>query len=252
MSARLVVVRCVLVLALAALAACGGGSGAGDPATSPSQDPEATELPCPGKARCFEFTNDSDGWPEVNDDQHFAGRDAYLDGSYRIGARESGSWSLRAPLRVGDLSQDYGVQIETDATLGQQFPPTAAWGATCWTRDLGDGRVAGFGAYVQPDVVTVGLYNQTSGVFQPLERHRADGLSEPGKRSHLVLRCTQDTSTGDAKARIEVELDGTAALTLSYANSVKNFGWAPADGVGLLVAGKDADVFYDHVVVTGR
>jgi hypothetical protein len=33
---------------------------------------------------------------------------------------------------------------------------------------------------------------------------------------------------------------------------VQNVGWEVADGVGLLVAGRGGDVFYDDVVVAGK
>jgi hypothetical protein len=251
MSARTVLAPGALLLALGlVLVACGGGADDDAPGVRPSKDASASESACPAKDRCYDFSDDAEGWPVVNDAQHFAGRDPYLHGSYRIGARESGSWSLSAPVRVSELADDYGVRIETDATLGHEFPATAAWGATCWTRDLGQGRVAGFAVYVQPDLMTLGIYDEGTGVFRPLARHAVDSASTPGDKSHLTLRCAQSTSSGGVKASIQAELQDGPTLAVSYARSVKNYAWSPADGVGLLAAGKGADVFYDHVVIS--
>ena len=252
MSARLVRAWFVLAIALASVAACGG---AGEPSlgtgqVSASNDPTATQAPCPGTARCYDFTEDSQGWPDVSDDQHFAGRDPYLGGSYRIVARQPGSWVLAAPLRTSDLAPDYGVQIDTDATLGQEFSPDAAWGAACWTRDLGEGRIAGFAAHVQPGVLTVGLYDENDGTFQPLGSHKSTDISAPGKKSHLMLRCRQVSSALGPAARIDAQVDGATSVSVRYLRSVKNYPWSPAEGLGLLVAGQGADAFYDNVVVS--
>jgi hypothetical protein len=252
MSARLVRAWCVLAIVLASVAACGGADepslGAGQ--VSPSKDPTASQIPCPDTARCYDFSADSQGWPDVNDDQHFAGRDPYLDGSYRIVAREPGSWVLAAPLRISDLAQDYGVQVDTDATLGREFSADAAWGAACWTRDLGDGRIAGFAAHVQPGVLTVGLYDENDGTFQPLGTRKSASISAPGKKSHLMLRCRQVSSALGPAARIDAQVDGATSVSVRYLRSVKNYAWSPADGLGLLVAGQGADAFYDNVVVS--
>ncbi len=251
MSVRHLVVACGLALAAAAVAACGSDSADAGPGADvqPSDEASKTEPACPATAQCFDFTEDSEGWPEVNDDRHFAGRDTYLDGTYRIGARESGSWSLTAPVAASDLADDYGVQVDADATLGQGFPEEAAWGATCWTRPVGQDRIAGFAVYVQPERITLGLYDETTGAFKPLKQRDAEGLAKAGEKSHLTLRCRQDTSSGSAVARIDAALNGAPMLSLEYANSVKTHAWQPADGIGLLAAGKGADVFYDHVVL---
>src|ERR1700759_4297687 len=106
MSVRFASASCLAALALVALTACSGqDEAAGGPA--PSLEPTATDPPCPAQSRCYDFTQDSQGWPEVSDDQHFAGHDVYLDGSYRVGAREPGSWSMAAPMRISDLSPGY-------------------------------------------------------------------------------------------------------------------------------------------------
>src|SRR4051794_36179088 len=106
MSVRHLVVACGLALAAVTVAACGSDSADAGPGADiqPSDEASKTEPACPTTAHCFDFTEDADGWPEVNDDSHFAGRDTYLDGTYRIGARESGSWSLTAPVAASDLA----------------------------------------------------------------------------------------------------------------------------------------------------
>jgi hypothetical protein len=246
---RFVTSTCLLAVAVAALTACSAGGDAGDGA-EPGSGNAATDPACPTSSRCYDFTDDSQGWPEVSDDQHFAGHDVYLEGSYRVGVREPGSWSMPAPLRIRDLSPGYGVKIEVDATPGRSFPDEAAWGATCWTRDLGGGRVTGFGVDVAPDVLTVGLYDEQTGAFHPLKTERHDGLTKAGKKSHLTLRCGQVASSGTAVAKISAQLDGSAAVAVSYDSSPGHDPWTPADGLGLVAAGQGADVFYDHVVVT--
>ena len=207
---------------------------------------------CAPDARCYDFATSSDGWPDINDDNHFAGRDPYLDGSYRLGARQSGSWSLTAPLKVSDLSSDYAVQIDTDATMAQSFPDDAAWGATCWTRPVAGGQIAGFGVYVQPKKVTLGLFDQSTGAFKPLKSNDAEGLVKPGEKSHLTMTCRQDTDAGSPVAAVKVQLNGKPTIAVSYPRSVKNYAWVTADGIGLLAAGKGADVFYDNVVIAGK
>ena len=131
MSVRLVTVSCLCAVALAALTACSSDGDAGK-AVVPSAEATATDPACPASTRCYEFTDDSEGWPEISDDQHFAGHDVYLKGSYRVGVREPGSWSMPAPLRISDLSNDYGVLVVNGqmvaaasvATLGLVCPPT--------------------------------------------------------------------------------------------------------------------------------
>ena len=185
----------------------------------------------------------------MNDDNHFAGHDPYLDGSYRLGARESGSWSLTAPMKLSDVSSDYSVQVDADATMSQSFPDEAAWGATCWTRPLASGRVAGFGVYVQPQKITLGVFDQFTGAFKPLKTHDSEGLVKPGEKSHLTMTCREDTAADSPAAAVKVQINGKPTIAVTYARSVKNFGWQTADGIGLLAAGKGADVFYDNVVI---
>src|ERR1700712_1990883 len=255
MTVRVAVATSVLVLVCAAVSACGGSGGPaastpGQPSghgTTPAPSPE-----CATDARCYDFSTSSDGWPDVNDDGHFAGRDPYLDGSYRLVARQTGSWSLTAPVRVSELSADYAVQVDADATMSKAFPDDAAWGATCWTRPVGNGQITGFGVYVQTMKVTIGLFDQHTGAFKPLKSTDSGGLVKPGEKCHLTLSCQQDTSSGGSAAAVKVQINGKPAVALSYAKSVKNYGWEPADGAGLLAAGQGADVFYDNVVVAGR
>ena len=102
MTVRVAVATYVLVLVGAAVVSACSGSG-GSKAVDPGQPSEqgTTTAPapkCAADARCYGFATSSDGWPEVNDDAHFAGHDPYLDGSYRLVARQTGSWSLTAPL----------------------------------------------------------------------------------------------------------------------------------------------------------
>jgi hypothetical protein len=251
MAVRLLTASCLCAIALAVLTACSGDGGSSAP-VGPSAEATATDPACPVHTRCYDFTDDSEGWPEVSDDQHFAGHDVYLKGSYRVGVREPGSWSLTAPLRISDLSPDDGVLVDVDATPARTFPADAAWGATCWTRDLGGGRVAGFGAYVQADALTVGIYDDKTGAFDALQKKTDEGLSKPGKKSHLTLRCVQDTSSGSAVAKIRAEVNGSTAASVTYDHSAGHRAWSVADGLGLVAAGQGADVFYDHVVVTGQ
>jgi hypothetical protein len=253
MTVRMAVVTCALVIA-GAVSACGGGSGADD-GQGEAADQESSAAPAPAcatNARCYAFATSSDGWPDVNDDRHFAVQDPYLDGSYRLGARQSGSWNMAAPVGVSDLSADYSVQVDADATMAQAFPDEAAWGATCWTRPVGEDQIAGFGVYVQPAKVTIGVFDQFSGAFRPLKSNDAEGLVVPGEKSHLTMTCRQGTDAGSPVAVVQVELNGKPTVAVTYAKSVKNYSWQVADGVGLLAAGKGADVFYDNVVIAGK
>src|SRR6201995_5249132 len=100
MAARLLAASCLLAAALAALTACSGAGSSAKGTAGPSAETASTASACPDGDRCYDFTDDSEGWPEVSDDQHFAGHDVYLDGSYRVGAREPGSWSRGAPMRI--------------------------------------------------------------------------------------------------------------------------------------------------------
>jgi hypothetical protein len=251
MSVRLVTATCLCAVALVALAACSGDGDAGG-ATVPSAEATATDPACPAHSRCYDFTKDAEGWPEVSDDQHFAAHDVYLKGSYRVGVREPGSWSMPAPVKLTDLSPGYGVQVDVDATPGRAFPHDAAWGATCWTRDLGGGKIAGFGAQVQPDGLTIGVYDQSTGAFDPLQRQAEQGMSKSGEKSHLTLQCVLDTSSGSAVAKIRAQVDGSKAASVSYDHRAGHKAWLPADGLGLLAAGEGADVFYDHVVIAAH
>ena len=256
MSARRNVVACLSsLLALVALAGCGAGSDAGDGEKKGAKEPApptSSPLVCPDGAQCFDFADKDSGWPEQNETGYFANQDPYLDGSYRIGGREAGTWNVTSPVQVTELANDYGVQIETDAVSGEGFPANAAWGASCWTALVDGGGFSGFGVYVQQGTATLGLWNQYTGEFKPLKNRDVSGLVKAGQKNHLTLSCRQESASGGAQARIDVELNGSAAVSIAYANSVQNFGWKPADGVGLLVAGKGADVFYDDVVITGK
>jgi hypothetical protein len=251
MSVRLVTASCLCAIALVALTACSSDGDDGE-ATVPSAEATATEPACPAHSRCYDFTKDAEGWPEVSDDQHFAGHDVYSKGSYRVGVREPGSWSMTAPLELSELSPGYGVQVDLDATPGRAFPQDAAWGATCWTRDLGGGKIAGFGAQVQPDALTIGVYDQSTGAFHPLQKQSDQGMSKSDKKSHLTLRCTLDTSSGSAVAKIRAQVDGSKAASVSYDHAAGHEAWVPADGLGLVAAGEGADVFYDQVVIAAH
>jgi hypothetical protein len=254
MTVRVAMATCVLVL-VGTVSGCGGSAGADAADSSKPSDLETTTAPapkCAANARCYSFATSSEGWPDVNDNDHFASRDPYLDGSYRLGARETGSWSLAAPLKVSDLSSDYAVQVDADATMAKTFPDDAAWGATCWTRPVADGQIAGFGVYVQPKKVTLGLFDQSTGAFKPLKSIDSGGLVKPGEKSHLTMTCHQDTESGATVAAVKVQINSKPTIAVSYARSVKNYVWQTADGVGLLAAGKGADVFYDNVVIAGK
>ena len=242
-------------LALVVLSACGSGSGGAaatkkDPSKSTTSAPPSASGPaCPSGAKCFDFADKSSGWPETNEADHFANQDPYLGGSYRIGGRASGTWNITAPVKVTELADDYGVQIDADVVPGQNFPPNAAWGASCWTSPLQGSRFSGFGVYVQPSTATIGLWDQYTGAFKPLKGRDVSAVVKPGQKNHLSLSCVQAPAAGGAEARIAVQVNGSEVGSLHYANSVKNFGWKPADGVGLFVAGKGADAFYDNVVI---
>jgi hypothetical protein len=254
MTVRVAMATCVLVLAGVA-SACGGSEGSEAVAPGKPSDQGTTAAPtpkCATNARCYSFATSDEGWPDVNDDNHFAGRDPYLDGSYRIGARETGSWSLTAPVKISDISSDYAVQIDTDATMSKTFPDDAAWGATCWTRPVPNGQIAGFGVYVLPKKVSIGLFDQSSGDFKPLKSAGSDGLVKPGKKSHLTMTCHLDATSDGPDAVVNVQINGKPTLAVSYPKSVNNYDWQPADGVGLLAAGKGADVFYDNVEIAGN
>jgi hypothetical protein len=142
--------------------------------------------------------------------------------------------------------------VDTDATMAKAFPDEAAWGATCWTRPVGNGQIAGFGVYVQPEKVTIGLFDQSTGAFKPLKSTDASGLVKPGEKSHLTMTCRQDTSGGGVAADVRVRINGKPTVAVSYPRSVQDYAWQVADGVGLLAAGQGADVFYDHVVIAGK
>ena len=116
--------------------------------------------------------------------------------------------------------------------MAKTFPDEAAWGATCWTRPVGGGQIAGFGVYVQPQEVTIGLFDQSTGAFKPLKSIDAGGLVKPGEKSHLTMTCRQDTSSAGPAAVVKVQINGKPTIALSYARSVKNYAWQTADGVG--------------------
>ena len=184
MSARWNVVACLSSLfALVVLAGCGGsGSAAGDGEKKDAQEPAAptsSPLVCPDGAQCFDFADKDSGWPEQNETGYFANQDPYLDGSYRIGGREAGTWNVTSPVHV-TTGHDYGVQIETDAVSGEGFPATAAWGASCWTAPVDGGGFSGFGVYVQQGIATLGLWNQFTGEFKSLKNRDVSVLVKPG------------------------------------------------------------------------
>lgn len=249
----------VLVALLALVLTGCGSSEAGEKDTSKSDEasaaaePSATSgsTPCPEEAKCFDFSEAGSGFAEVNEPAYFAKQDSYLEGSFRMTSRQAGTWNAPAPVKVTDLANDYGVSIETDAVMGQSFPDSAAWGASCWTGEE-DGRgLTGFGVYVQPRSVTVGVWSD-GGEFKPLKSRDVSAVLEPGEKNRLLLSCGQDTSSGSVEAALGVELNGEPVVSTTYGKGAQNVSWEVGDGVGLFVAGKGGDVFFDDVVVTGK
>jgi hypothetical protein len=258
MSVRRHAAACLAALLVLALAGCRSSEeSANDDAKAASDkasskpSPSASQAPCAEDAKCFDFARSGSGWTESDEAGYYAKQDDYLDGSFRMTAREAGTWHAAAPVKVTDLANDYGVRIEADAVMGQDFPGTAAWGASCWTGATDSAGPTGFGVYVQPGAVTVGVWSD-GGEFKPLKSRDVSKIVKPAEKNHLALSCRQDTSNGPVEAAIGVELNGSSVLSTSYAKSVQNVSWEVGDGVGLLVAGKGGDVFYDDVVVTGK
>ncbi len=261
MSVRRRAAACLFALLALSVAGCGssenasddgakGAKGASDKAASSTPSP-AADSGCPEDAKCFDFSESGSGWAEADEAGYFAKQDAYLDGTFRMTAREAGTWNAAAPVKVTDLANDYGVTIETDAVMGQNFPASAAWGASCWTGADDAAGLTGFGVYVQPKSATVGVWSD-GGEFKPLKSGDVAKVVKPAEKNHLVLSCRQGTSKGAVEAVIDVELNGSPVVSTSYGKGVQNASWEVGDGVGLLVAGKGGDVFYDDVVVTGK
>jgi hypothetical protein len=208
---------------------------------------------CGGADYCDDFSDASSGWPVENEANYYANYDNYLGGTYRMGERTTNGKTQLAPVDITTLSNDYSVQIDVDAVLGNKAPANSYLGLVCWDHDASGGTEAGFLFFVTADEVDVTLLPDSGGKPQTLNENQGGNFVKPyPAKNHLTATCLQKESGGGTSADLTLAVNGATVLHEQYAKSVKNFSWSPGSHVGLLVAGKKSDVFYDNFTITGR
>lgn len=208
-----------------------------------------------GADYCDTFDDATSGWPEANPSHYFAKYDPYNGGSYRMGERTDAAISEDAPLDVTDVANDYSVQVDVDATPGQDFSSTDEIGIVCWEHPIegGGGTTSAFLLELSESKATIGLWDGTDGSYHEITSASATGALSTTGSTHLTGLCLQGTANGSAQAaQLSLSVNGTEVVSANYAKSVSAYDWAVGPSVGLLAIGAGSDVFYDNFAVTGK
>jgi len=227
------------------------------PATTPATTPPATSsttaaaASCPAKAHyCAQFSGSADGWPVTNQNDYFASYDSFDGGTYRLGQRSAATAVEQAPTDITNISHDYSVQIDVDATPYHSMPQSDSMGIDCWAHKS-DGHESAFLFFVNPSTVEIGLWDDISGQYHKIASKSDAGLVKTdGSTNHLEAACVQGTHGGGASAELGIKINGKIALVTHYDKSDQNYAWSVGPSVGVLASGKGADVFYDNFAVT--
>jgi hypothetical protein len=203
---------------------------------------------------CDTFDDPSSGWPDENPSHYFAKYDSYNGGTYQLGERTNAAISEDAPFNVAEAANDYSVQVDVDASLGQGFGPTNEIGIVCWEHPIqgGGGTTSAFLLELSESKATIGLWDGTDGSYHEITSAAADGALSTTGWTHLTGLCLMGTSAGSAQAQLSLTVNGTTVVSANYAKSVSTYDWDVGDRVGLLAIGEGSDVFYDNFAVTGK
>jgi hypothetical protein len=219
--------------------------------TAPASSAGATA--CGSNAYCDDFSNPKSGWTVENQAHYFAQYDPYHGGTYRIGERTQATAFEDAPVQISSLSHDYSVQVDVDAIPGTSMPGTDSFGIGCWLHQSDDGQsTSGFIFLVDATSASIGLWDNSDGSYHQLAKQPVNNLAGAGVPDHLTAQCLQGSSGGGAAAQLSLSINGTQAVTASYANSVQNYPWSVGEHVALLASGANSDVFYDNFKITSK
>jgi hypothetical protein len=205
---------------------------------------------CPSTAKyCAQFNGSSEGWPEVNNADYFAQYDSFGGGSYRLGERTQATVVEEAPVDITNISHDYSVEIDVDATPYRTMPLSTSAGIDCWAHKS-NGHTSAFLFFVNPSTVEIGLWDETTGAYHKIASKSDAGLVKTdGSVNHLTAACVQASHGGGATAELGIKINGTVALVTHYDQSERNYSWSVAPNVGVLASGQGSDVFYDNFAV---
>lgn len=222
------------------------------PVITPSSGPSSGSSggPCPSYAKyCDQFADTSSGWPAQNTSDFFAQYDSFAGGTYRLGERTNATITEDAPLDITSISPSYGVKIEVDAIRNQTMPGGDDEGISCWEHPAkSGGGTAAFLFFFNSARVEIGLWDGEDGSYHRIAQKAVSLLHTDGQTAdHLTADCIQN---GDGSAGLAMSVNGQVVLSASYAHSVHDYEWDPANKVGLLAGGQGADVFYDNFAVS--
>ncbi len=257
------------LLAASACSSSGGSKSATSVVNTPSASVSPTSSPTPsaspsssasdcvaGATYCDTFDDKSSGWPTANESHFFYNYDSYLGGTYRIGERTNSTITAAAPVKVPKISQDYSIQIDTDAVVGENSPSSGEFGVYCWDHPTSDGSSdSAFVFFISEDKAKIVLWDNFDGSPHTLTSKNISGLLKSGEANHLTAQCIQGSASGGPEAQLSLQINNQPAVSLDYALSTKNYEWSvgKADSeVGVLAAGEGEDVFYDNFALTSR
>lgn len=228
-------------------------SASSGPTRGPTSGPGTDRLGqgCPtGHDFCDAFEDSGSGWQVANEENFFSGYDSYAGGTYRVGERGTKTYVSYAPVELFTIASDSSVQVDVDAMLAPQSPESAAFGISCWGHKNQAGGTGAFLFFVYKDAARIVLWTDTGS-----SERLADATLPPlaDGPHHLTAQCLQTVPKGErfVHAVMSLKIDGKPAVSVSYAKSLKNHEWSVGQQVGLLAAGKGADVFYDNFAITG-
>lgn len=214
---------------------------------------------CPSDAAyCETFDGSAKDWPSKNTTDFYEGYDSYLGGSYRMGERTDATVTADAPVNASDISQDYSVQVDVDAELGQSFPADGEFGITCWEHPVSDGSTnTAFLFFINPTGASIDLWDSIEGKDHTLAQVPLQGVVNASGVNHLTATCIQGNNpqTQEVQAQLALSINGQKVVSVNYDKTTKQYAWdvgTDQSSLGLLVAGKGSDVFYKNFAVTSR
>jgi hypothetical protein len=231
-----------------------GTTAATTPGSSTPSSPPAAAGCAAAVAYCDTFDDKESGWPQVNQAHYYANYDSYQGGTYRVGERTNAAISQDAPYDISKAASDYSVQVDVDATPGQQFAASNRLGIVCWEHAIpgGGGATSAFLLQVSESRAYIGLWDSVDGSYHELKSAPATDALNPSGTNHLTAQCLQGSDNGSATAQMSLSVNGAKTISVDYAKSAKTYEWAPGASVGVLAIGEGSDIFYDNFAVTGK
>lgn len=208
---------------------------------------------CPSAAGyCDTFDGVGPGWAVENEPHFFAGYSTYLGGTYRVGERVGAIVSEPAPADVAAISTGYGIRLDVDAVPDATMPAGASFGLSCWEHPARDARnVAAFVFLVSATTTRIGRWSDIDGAYHDIvTAPTPGGPTIGGRANHVTATCVRSRSGAAAVARLAISVNGVRAAATTYAGHGGADGWSVGRHVGLLAAGRGADVFYDNFALT--